>query len=514
MNAFKLVRHQRRQKQRELEKHRKEQGKDYPSSSTISNRKSRLETVEEEQQMIQTTTEEKIKVYQKLLPDLLRKLSRIPDLRSPNKIKHKMSILMTYGILMFVFQMSSRRASNREMTTPQLLANLQTIFPDLTDMPHQDTLCRLLEKIDVSQIEMVYTDLLRKLIIKKTFQNMLLHKRYLIAIDGTQKYRMSEQWDSRYLRRKIKGEDGEYQYYAYVLEAVLVFTNGMVLPLISEFLENSEELERVEDEEEWKQDCERKAFHRLAQRIKKQFPKLAITLLLDGLYANGPVFERCRKYHWQFMIVLKEGSLSTVWKEVNALLKINSDETEYKQKWQGRDQQFRWVNEIEYTYGTNLKKVQKIHVVLCHESWEKVNQDAQVITKTGKHAWISSEPIDNKNVHQLCNLAARKRWLHENNILKEKHQGYQYEHIFSYDWDAMRGYHYLMHIARMINELSLYSIALIPYVKEFGIQWCIQKFREAMIWIPLDREKICPLLDKPHQLRLVWESDWKTKKIS
>lgn len=255
MNETKLVRHLRRQKQRELEKQKKERGQNYPPTSTLSNRKSRLETVEEERQMIQTTTEEKVKVYRKLLPDLLKKLSLIPDLRSPKKIKYKMSILMIYGILMFVFQMTSRRASNREMTTPQLLANLQTIFPELTDMPHQDTLCRLLEDIDVTQIEMTYTDLLRQLIIKKTFQNMLLHKRYLIAIDGTQKYKMAEQWDPRYLRRKIKGKDGEYQYYAYVLEAVLVFTNGMVLPLMSEFLENSEELEHVEDEEVWKQDC-------------------------------------------------------------------------------------------------------------------------------------------------------------------------------------------------------------------------------------------------------------------
>ncbi|MBK7235719.1 MAG: hypothetical protein IPI02_08895 [Sterolibacteriaceae bacterium] len=35
-------------------------------------------------------------------------------------------------------------------------------------------------------------------------------------------------------------------------------------------------------------------------------------LLLDGLYPNGPVLERCRDYHWQFMIVLKDDSLPTV----------------------------------------------------------------------------------------------------------------------------------------------------------------------------------------------------------
>ncbi len=72
MNEAKLVRHLRTQKQRELEKQRKERGQNYPPTSTLSNRKSRLETVEEERQMIQTSTEEKVKVYRKLLPDLLK----------------------------------------------------------------------------------------------------------------------------------------------------------------------------------------------------------------------------------------------------------------------------------------------------------------------------------------------------------------------------------------------------------------------------------------------------------
>ncbi len=44
--------------------------------------------------------------------------------------------------------------------------------------------------------------------------------------------------------------------------------------------------------------------------------RLPIPLLLDGLYANGPVMQRGRGYHWQFMIVLGDQALSTVWQEV------------------------------------------------------------------------------------------------------------------------------------------------------------------------------------------------------
>jgi hypothetical protein len=515
MGEAKLKRHQIRQKQRELKQQRKEQGEQYPPKRTLPNRKSDLKTVEQEREKIQTTTEEKLKVYQQLLPGLVKKLSRIPDPRNPNKVKHQMTVMMLYGILMFVFQITSRRKANQELTTPQLMANLQVFFPTLTDMPHQDTLCRLLQEIDVDQVEELYVDLLRKLIYKKTFQRLLLNKRYLVAIDGTQKYVMDECWDERYLHRQIKKKEGppKTQYYAYVLEAVLVLTNGMVLPLVSEFLENDEEIQAIDNEEKRKQDCERKAFHRLAKRLKQQFPKLPLTLLMDGLYANGPVMEVCRSHRWQFMIVLKEGALRNVWREFQGRLKLDKkQEQSHEQTWQGRKQVYRWANDIEHTYGPNEKKSQTIHVVRCDESWQEVDQDAQVITKTGKHVWISSEPIHNKNVHDRCNLAARKRWLHENNILKEKQQGYQYEHIFSHDWNAMRGYHYLMHIARMMNEMALHSFWLVSHRQEVGVQGFLQKFFKAMSANSLDAQRLQRLVEKPHQLRLVWDGDWETHK--
>ena len=511
MSKANMTRAERRRKQRELKEQQKKQGKQYPTTFTLPNRKSNWKTVSEEKEAIQHATEEKLKVYGKLLPGLLKKLAQIPDPRNPKKIKHQMTVMMVYGILMFVFQITSRRKANREITTPQLLANLQTVFPELPDMPHQDTLCRLLEKMDVNQIETHYIDLLKRLIRKKKFQNLLHQKRYLVAVDGTQKYIMDECWDERYLRRRIKGKDSEYQYYAYVLETVLIFTNGMVLPLMSVFLENNGELEAIENDEEWKQDCELKAFHRLAKRLKQEFPKLSFTLLLDGLYANGPVMEICSKNKWEFMIVLKDKSLPSVWEEAEGLLRLDTEgEYCYERIWQGRQQTFRWVNGIEYEYGK--RKVLTIHVVTCDETWEEIDKKGCVVTKTGHHAWISSSPINRKNIHERCNLAARKRWLHENNILKEKHQGYYYEHIFSHNWNAMRGYHYLMHIARMLNEMVLYSISLTEHVKEFGFQSSIEKFRIVMTNREFDTERLRRLVESPGQLRLVYEENWKTSR--
>jgi hypothetical protein len=511
MSEAKQNRTKRRRKQRELKEQQKKQGKQYPPSFTLPNRKSPFNTVGEEKAYIQSVTEDKLKAYANILPGLLKKLSLIPDPRDPKKIKHQITVMMFYGILMFAFQMTSRRNTNRKMTTPQLLENLRAIFPEIIDMPHQDTLCRLLKNMDVSKIETAYIQILKKLIRKKKFQNLLHQKRYLVAVDGTQKYIMDECWDKRYLRRKTKGEDGDYQYYAYVLEAVLVFSNGMILPLMSEFLENSSELEAIENDEDWKQDCELKAFYRLAKRIKKEFPKLPITLLLDGLYAKGPVIELCIKNKWEFMIVLKDKSLPSVWEEAKGLMRLDTrNENCHERIWQGREQTFNWVNDIEYEYGKN--KTLTINLVICDESWEEIDKNGNTEIKTSRHAWISSNPINRKNIHERCNLGARKRWLQENNILKEKHQGYHYEHIFSHDWDAMRGYHYLMHTARMLNEMAIHSIALTEHVKEVGFQAFVKDFFTAMAHRNLDTNKLRLISQYPSQLRLVYEDNWKTSR--
>jgi len=84
-----------------------------------------------------------------------------------------------------------------------------------------------------------------------------------------------------------------------MLEANLVFYKGLTIPLMSEFLSYAEG-----DPDNHKQDCELKAFKRLAERLKKEFPPLPVMVLLDGLYPNGLLMELCRNYRWQYMIVL------------------------------------------------------------------------------------------------------------------------------------------------------------------------------------------------------------------
>jgi hypothetical protein len=94
-----------------------------------------------------------------------------------------------------------------------------------------------------------------------------------MAIDGTQKLVRCGQWlGEEWLERRRQTADGErVQQYVYVLEANLVFHNGVSLPLLSEFLNYAEG-----DPDDHKQDCELKAFYRLTARLKAYFPRLPI----------------------------------------------------------------------------------------------------------------------------------------------------------------------------------------------------------------------------------------------
>ena len=492
--ARKQVMKENKEAQKELRKQQQAAGLKTFAKPTLPDRKSNLQTPEEEQAERQTVIEEILKPFRTVLPLILEKLSTVEDYRQVEKRKHKLAVLLLFGILAFIFQLESRRQANRELTTPVFLENLKSIIPEIDTVPHQVTINRLLCKIDVSQLEKLLLELVHQFIRNKKFQRYLADQHWCIAIDGTQKlcrdYPFAEESSQRTIHE-------ETQYYVYVLEANIVFSGGFSLPLLTEFCKYTEN-------EQGKEDCELAAFARLAKRLKKEFSHLAIMVLLDGLYANGPVFALCRKYNWQFMIVLRDKSLTLLWHEALGLKKLDdSGQNTLTQKWGNRHQQFWWVNNLIHEYGPNGRKKQTVHLVVCEESWQEVDRKTgQIVTKNSRHAWVSSKPLNKKNVHIRCNLQARYRWAIEYSLLVEKHHGYGYEHAFSLDWNAMQGYHYLMRLAHFMNVLAFKTLFMAEKVRQMGTRGLIRYIFETLKGPWLDLTRISTLLTKKHQLRL------------
>ena len=137
---------------------------EYQEKRAIANGKCGYETPEEEKLDRQTSVEAALKVYRRTLPILLNRLNKINDPRQPKKLKHSLTVLMIYGILMFVYQQSSLRNANKEMSTAIFFENMKAMFPDYETIPHADTLSRLLERIKVEKIEESMLELFEQLV--------------------------------------------------------------------------------------------------------------------------------------------------------------------------------------------------------------------------------------------------------------------------------------------------------------------------------------------------------------
>ncbi|MCL1985004.1 MAG: transposase family protein [Betaproteobacteria bacterium] len=418
-----------------------------------------------------------VRLLRIIMPGILAELSSLDDPRDQRRITHPLSAIVLYGLLLFLCQIKSRREANRNIGGSQLSALMQELVPDFESIPHADTLDRLLEKTDVGGLEERYASLLSDFISSGKLKE-INPGRFLVAADGTQKFSRDHNWDDHALSRNA-GDPERERYFAYMMESVLILPNGMVLPLLTEILENGETLDG-----NGKQDCETKAFRRLAARLVKLLGKGCVTILLDGLYATGPTISLCESYGWEYMVTLKKESLASVWKQFNAFRKLNT-ENRLDVQYGDRRQVYSWANKIDYTYGGNNRRL-VFNVVACTETWteEYPRKNKQPKETTSDYAWLTSFEITGDNVFELC-MKARRRWRIENYFHVAKHQN-NYSHCYSYNWKAMKGYHYLMKFANFINALILHSQHTQDYVVAEGKKGTIEKAWSHILKKPID----------------------------
>jgi hypothetical protein len=295
----------------------------------------------------------------------------VPDPRSAKGKQYAIEELLMSGIGMFLFKEGSRNQFNNHRRDGHFSAHYRQMFG--LSLPHQDTLSDVLGEVEVNHLEEVRMHLMSELFEQKCLRlYRLLNKYYLIAIDATGVVSFDEPHCKHCLTRKSK--DGKTTYFHYVLEAKLVTSDGHALSLGSEWIENpSGEFDR--------QDCERKAFTRLAAKLKKHYPRLPICVLADGLYPYEGAFQICEQYDWKYIFVLKEHSLKTVQEEL-LLTKRRSSAAEYytvKNGWRITDE-FRFQTDIDY------HQKYTIHWIQCLETRNKIRKPGTGLQPESQHA--------------------------------------------------------------------------------------------------------------------------------
>lgn len=428
-------------------------------------------------------------------------IDQVEDPRQINKTDYDSSVLIWVGLFVFLLQLKASRNIDYKLGA-QFLENFRGLFPvlgienqKLSSIPHHGTVIDFLAQVAPAQLDQVRLEMIRRLIrMRVCEQYRLLDKYYLIAVDATQtitvtenEYQNNPEKYKHFLRRKISTDNNgdHYQYYLYALEAKLVTPDGLVFSVLTEFVEN-------ESQDVEKQDCEIKAFYRLAEKLKRYFPKTNLCLLFDSLYAGKPTFDIIKKNRWTSIIRFKEGSIPTVYKEFKDLLPLNTENRGQHIVDKNTSQDFRWVNDIDY-------EGHLLNILECQETTTKKD-----IEKTTTFIWICEQKINHSNYKKLANKGGRCRWKIENQGFNaQKNEGYELEHAYSKNHNAIKCFYILLQIAHTIMQLMTKGNLLENVAKTFGsIQNFIEELRILFTRQTIDTDSILTSLKESFQIRL------------
>ncbi|MBC8492191.1 MAG: transposase family protein [Chloroflexi bacterium] len=189
----------------------------------------------------------------------------VDDPRRPELIIYPLESLAFAGVLLYLCHLGARRQiAHMFRENGPSAAKFQALFGTDT-CPHGDTLDAAFGRLDPDQVQAVITAMIRTLIRKKVLDRYrLLGHCFVIAIDGTGRLTFPERHCPHCMTVTYNGKT---TYYHPVLEAKLVLPNGFAFSILTEFIENP-------GENPSKQDCELKAFYRLAKRLKAEFLRL------------------------------------------------------------------------------------------------------------------------------------------------------------------------------------------------------------------------------------------------
>lgn len=353
------------------------------------------------------------------------------------KSEYELAEIITACITMFLFKEGSRNAFNNDRSEEKFKMNYQKLFK--MKFPHMDTVDKVMRKLRETELEELKTGMVRALLNKKVFHKFRFAGHwFLVAVDATGVVSYSERHCPNCLEKTSK--NGKKTYFHNVLEAKLICSNGFSISLATEWIENP-------DGDYDKQDCERKAFQRLAPELKKKYPRLPICITADGLYPNQTFFDICAENQWRFILTFKDGNLQSVWKKVNlrkAAGESDQDERQEINKGGLICQSFRWVNGIPY-------HKHELNHIECRETVSDRNGTEK---KNNTFVHITDFEITKKNAF-LISRAGRLRWKIENEGFDvQKNHGYNLSHKYSRtSLKAAKNYYQCLQIAHLINQL-------------------------------------------------------------
>ena len=369
-------------------------------------------------------------LIQHAFPEMNHWLDALPDPRRQELCVYLGRHLYWQAILTFLLRAGSRNAFDGDRNSGQIPENVLLLCAQKWDAERlgerrtvtcSGNVTHHFGRVPVEDVAELTVRMLRRLLKMRILERARLSNRWwMIALDGSLQDR----------GRETPTQEARYRY---IVQAMLIGPENTLFPIMTEFMD-------VRDPDREKEDCEQKAFLRLTERLHAQFPNLPICLLLDGLYAIAPVFERCEQYGWRFIATLREGRQPTAFDEaVQTMMMSPGHVLRVERKGEhGRVQQtLRWTNDVEF--GTR-----KLNVLFAGE----ISPVAATLW-----AWVTNFHLTDDSAATVANQGGRARQGIETFFNVEKNGGFGLEHAFCANQTASKNYHLLMQVAFTLGQL-------------------------------------------------------------
>lgn len=385
-----------------------------------------------------------VRTIRDFFPEFNTWLDRLPDSRVQEQCTYERRLLAWQGIMLFVLQLGSRRQLDFDLDAhgTQVVPNLnQLAGTDHSTRPVNGTLEHFLDHSKPDAIGALCPRMVQRLIRMKYLDSARLQGHFVAIFDATGLFAFPE----RHCPHCLEQQHETHAVYMHkVLEAKLLGPEGMVFSIGSEFIENADAPVQPCSAEAFKQDCELKAFSRLAPNVKRSFPQLRLCLAGDSIFACGRVLKECQDNNWSYVLTLKEGHMPAVWRDFQSLLPLcpenTLEQTISDAKGKTVHQLFRWVHELSYQDGEGRSWT--FTGLLCQET---------VDGETTTFAWITDLAVNKNTVVEVATKGGRCRWKIENQgFNREKNSGMNLEHLYSKDPENLKAYYYLLQIAHII----------------------------------------------------------------
>jgi hypothetical protein len=330
-----------------------------------------------------------VQTVRHFFPDLNDWLDDLPDSRDRDAIIYETRFLAWAGLLLFALQLGSRRQLDEafDRYSDEALHNLNRLArTQQISLPVHDTLDHFLEHVLWPAFHTLRRQMAQRLLRMKVLDDARLLGGYVVIVDGTGLFSFRERHCDACLEHKHKSGT---RYHHQVLEAKLLGPAGVVVSIGTEFIEN-DDAHSSRDPEQFKQDCELNAFHRLASQLKSDFPQLRIVLSGDALFVCGAVLQIAKDNEWSYVLTF--------------------------------------------------------HALECTET--------SPAGEVHYFAWITDRFVTPANVSLIATKGGRPRWKIENEAFnRQKNHGPNLEHVYSTDPEKWKAYYYLLQIAFIITQL-------------------------------------------------------------